>query len=46
MAEATHGLGGLRYDPARRARAAEWNVALALVIMVVIFEVLNRLQGG
>ncbi len=42
----THGLGGLKYDPARRSRAPEWNVFLALVIMVVVFEALNRLQGG
>lgn len=41
-----HGLGGLKYDPAKRTRAPEWNVALALVIMVAIFEVLNRLNGG
>ncbi len=41
-----HGLGGLKYDPTKKARAPEWNVALALVIMIVIFEVLNRLQGG
>jgi inositol transport system permease protein len=40
-----HGLGGLKYDPAKRTRAPEWNVALALVIMVVIFEVLNRFNG-
>ncbi|NBZ89843.1 ABC transporter permease [Stagnihabitans tardus] len=41
-----HGLGGLKYDPAKRTRAPEWNVALALVIMVAIFEILNRLNGG
>ena len=46
MSEATHGLGGLKYDPAKRTRAAEWNVFGALVLIVVIFEVLNRLQGG
>lgn len=40
-----HGLGGLKYDPAKKARAPEWNVALALIIMVVIFEVLNRING-
>jgi inositol transport system permease protein len=46
MAEAAHGLGGLKYDPAKKARAPEWNVFGALVLIVVIFEVLNRLQGG
>lgn len=40
-----HGLGGLKYDPAKRTRAPEWNVFLALIIMVVIFEVLNRING-
>ena len=41
-----HGLGGLKYDPAKKARAPEWNVFLALIIMVVIFELLNRINGG
>jgi inositol transport system permease protein len=42
----TQGVGGLKYDPSKKARAPEWNVFLALVIMVVIFEGLNRLQGN
>lgn len=46
MADATHGLGGLKYDPAKRTRAPEWNVFGALVLIVVIFEILNRMQGG
>lgn len=46
MADATHGLGGLKYDPTKRTRAPEWNVFGALILMVVIFEVLNRLNGG
>ena len=46
VADATHGLGGLKYDPAKRTRAPEWNVFGALVLIVVIFEVLNRMQGG
>jgi inositol transport system permease protein len=46
VAEATHGLGGLKYDPAKRTRAPEWNVFGALVLIVLIFEILNRLQGG
>ena len=36
MSEANHGLGGLKYDPSRRARAPEWNVFIALVIIVVV----------
>ena len=46
MAEATHGLGGLKYDPAKRTRAPEWNVFGALVLIVLVFEILNRMQGG
>jgi inositol transport system permease protein len=46
VAQATHGLGGLKYDPAKRTRAPEWNVFGALVLIVVIFEILNRMQGG
>ncbi len=46
MAEATHGLGGLKYDPTKRSRAPEWNVFGALILILIIFEVLNRLQGG
>lgn len=46
MAEATHGLGGLKYDPAKKNRAPEWNVFGALVLIVLIFEILNRLNGG
>jgi inositol transport system permease protein len=46
VAEATHGLGGLKYDPTKRTRAPEWNVFGALVLIVLIFEILNRMQGG
>lgn len=46
MAEATHGLGGLKYDPAKRTRAPEWNVFGALVLIVLIFEILNRFNLG
>ncbi len=45
MAEATHGLGGLKYDSTKRNRAPEWNVFGALVLIVLIFEVLNRVNG-
>ena len=44
MAE-QHGLGGLKYDPTKRARAPEWNVFAALVVMILVFEILNRLNG-
>jgi inositol transport system permease protein len=46
VADATHGLGGLKYDPAKRTRAPEWNVFGALVLIILVFEILNRLQGG
>ena len=46
MAQTTHGLGELKYDPTKRTRAPGWNVCLALVVIVLIFEVLNRLNGG
>lgn len=47
LAKSTHGLGGLKYEnTAKRNRAPEWNVFGALVLIVLIFEILNRLQGG
>jgi inositol transport system permease protein len=46
VADATHGLGGLTYDPAKRTRAPEWNVFAALVLIVLVFEFLNRMQGA
>jgi len=42
----THGLGGLKYDPTKRTRAPEWNVFFALILIVLVFEVLNRINGG
>ncbi len=46
MAEATHGLGGLKYDPAKKARPQEVNVFIALVGIVIAFELLGRLLIG
>ncbi len=46
MAQSTHGLGGLKYDPAKKTRAQEWNVLLALVVIIVTFEVMGRLLVG
>lgn len=43
MAQSASGLGGLKYDPSKRARAPEWNVFIALVAIVVIFEALGWL---
>ena len=46
MAQATQGLGGLKYDPSKRARPPELNVFLALVGIVLAFELLGRLLIG
>jgi inositol transport system permease protein len=46
MTDAVHGLGGLKYDPKRRARPPELNVFLALVLIVVTFEALGWLIYG
>lgn len=45
MSQGTHGLGGLKYDPAKKARPPELNVLVALVVITIIFEVLNRING-
>jgi inositol transport system permease protein len=46
VAEVAHGVGGLKYDPAKKSRPQELNVFIALIAIVLIFEVLNRLNGG
>lgn len=46
MSDQTHGLGGLKYDPTKKARPQELNVLLALVIIVVTFELLGRIFLG
>lgn len=46
VSQQSSGLSGLKYDPTRRARAPELNVLVALIIIVVIFEILNRMNGG
>ncbi len=48
MAEAhiTHGVGGLTFDAKRSGWAPEFGVLLALVVITVVFEVLNRIDGG
>lgn len=43
MADSVQGLGGLKYDPKKRAKPPELNVFLALVLIVVTFEVLGWL---
>ncbi|MCF1707957.1 ABC transporter permease [Tabrizicola sp. J26] len=46
MAQVTHGLGGLKYDPGKKARPQELNVLVALVVIVAAFEILGRLLMG
>jgi inositol transport system permease protein len=46
VSQATHGLGGLKYDPAKKAKPQELNVFMALVAIVVIFELLGRVVIG
>jgi inositol transport system permease protein len=46
VAEPTHGLGGLKYDPTKKARPPELNVFIAFIIIVVVFELLGRLIMG
>ncbi|MDO8986123.1 ABC transporter permease [Cypionkella sp.] len=46
MAEPAHGLGGLKYDPSKKARPQELNVFIAFVIIVAAFEILGRLIIG
>ena len=43
MADAAHGIGGLKFDPKKRSRPPELNVLVALVLIVVVFEGLGWL---
>ena len=43
MSESSHGIGGLTFDPKKRALPPEAGVAIALVLIVIVFEVLGRL---
>ncbi len=46
MSKSTHGIGGLAFDDKKKARAPEWNVFFALVLIVVIFEGLGAMLMG
>lgn len=46
MAQATHGVGGPKYDASKRARPPELNVFVALLLIVAVFEILGRLVIG
>jgi len=44
--QATHGIGGLKYDPAKRHWPNEVNVFVALILIVIVFEALGRMLMG
>ena len=46
MAQTSHGIGGLTYDPSTRTRPPELNVLAALILIVIAFEVLGRVLIG
>lgn len=45
MSQSTHGIGGLTYDPAKKARPPELNVLIALVLITAAFELIGRVMG-
>ncbi len=46
MAQANQGVGGLKYDTSKRSWPNEFNVFIALIIIVAAFEILGRLVLG
>lgn len=42
MADTTHGTGGLAFDKSKRTWPNEMNILLALIIIVVIFEIVGQ----
>ncbi|TIL83793.1 MAG: ABC transporter permease, partial [Mesorhizobium sp.] len=46
MTQTTHGIGGLTYDAKKRTWPAEFNVFLALIILVGAFELIGRVFLG
>jgi inositol transport system permease protein len=46
LSQTTHGVGGLSYDAKKRAWPAEFNVFLALIILVGAFELIGRVFLG
>lgn len=43
MADTSHGTGGLTFDATKRTWPNEMNILLALIIIIVIFEILGQL---
>src|SRR5436190_145695 len=46
MATTSHGVGGLTFDSKKRALPPEAGVFVALIVITIIFEGLNRLNGS
>ena len=46
QAQTTHGVGGLIFDARRSGWPPEVGVFLALVVITIVFELLNRIDGG
>jgi len=46
MANTSTGIGGLTFDAKKRAFPPEFGVFIALVFITLVFEVLNRIDGG
>mgnify|MGYP000276837983 CR=1 FL=1 len=42
MADTSHGTGGLVFDKSKRSWPNELNIALALIIIIAIFELLGQ----
>ena len=42
MEETSHGTGGLTFDKSKRSWPNEMNILLALIIIIVIFEILGQ----
>src|SRR5210317_1964181 len=42
MTDTSHGIGGLTFDKSKRAWPNEMNILLALIIIIVIFEILGQ----
>jgi len=45
MTSTSHGVGGLTFDAKKREWPAEIGVFVALVLIVTVFEILNRMNG-
>lgn len=46
MSTKNHGIGGLTFDDKKKARAPEWNVFFALLLIIAIFEILGQVLMG